>query len=519
MATDVAAGRAPLPPGQRAVVTIALALAVFMNVLDVSIANVSIPTIAGFLGVSADQGTWIITSFAVSNAIAVPISGWLARQVGEVRLFVICTLLFTLFSWLCGFSFSFPMLVTFRVLQGAVAGPMIPISQSLLLANYPPEQRGLANGIYGMTATVGPVAGPILGGWLTENLSWPWIFYINVPFGLLAAFLVWALLRNRETAILRQRVDAVGLGLLIVGVACLQIMLDQGNSRNWFQSGQIVVLAIVAVVALSFFVVWELTDERPVVDLRLFGRRNFAVATVAMTFGYMTFFSTVVIFPLWLQTQMGYTAETAGQMTASFAILALFLSPLVGRLSDRMDPRLLVTLGFLIFAFVSFRAGHNNTEMTFRQIFVQRLPWGIAVSCFFIPLITLSFSGLAVSEFASGSGLFNFLRQLALGFGTSISITIWDNRASFHDHRLTSGVNAYDPMIQSWIEQLQHLGATTLQVEEQLARLIQQQAFMLATNDVFWGSAWVFLLLSGLVWFARPRVSPDRTGRSAGRGR
>jgi len=499
-----AAAHAALPAGQRVVVTLALALAVFMNVLDISIANVSIPTIAGFLGVSADQGTWVITSFAVANAIAVPVSGWLARQIGEVKLFVVCTLLFTLFSWLCGFSFTFPMLLVFRALQGAVAGPMIPLSQSLLLANYPHDQRGLANGIWGMTAVVGPVAGPILGGWITDNINWSWIFYINVPIGLFTAWLTWTILRDRETPIRRQRVDGVGLGLLVVGVSCLQIMLDQGNDKAWFQSTTIVVLGIVALVALSFFVVWELTDERPVVDLRLFRRRNFAVATVAMTFGYMTFFSAIVIFPLWLQTQLGYTATWAGFATASFGILGFFFSPLVGRLADKVDVRLIVTVGFLIFAGLSFLAGHNNTQVTFWHVFLQRLPWGIGTACFFIPLITLSLAGLPSSEVASASGLFNFVRQLALGFGTSISVTLWDDRASLHDHRLSAHLSPYDPVTQHWLSQLHGLGLSAAQIHERLAGVISQQAFMLATNDIFWGSAWVFALLIGLIWLSRP---------------
>ncbi len=498
--------RAPLAPAQRSAVTIGLALALFMNVLDVSIANVSIPTIAGFLGVSADQGTWVITSFAVANAIAVPISGWLARQVGEVKLFVICTLLFTLFSWLCGLSFTFPMLLLFRALQGAVAGPMIPLSQSLLLANYPDDQRGLANGIWGMTAVVGPVAGPILGGWITDNINWSWIFYINVPIGLICAWLTWTMLRERETPISRQPVDLVGLGLLVVGVSCLQIMLDQGNDKAWFQSTSIVILGIVALVMLSFFIVWELTDERPIVDLRLFGRRNFAVATIAMTFGYMTFFSAIVIFPLWLQTQLGYTAEWAGFATASFGILAFFFSPIVGKLTDKIDPRLVVTIGFVIFAAISFIAGHNSTEVTFWHIFLQRLPWGIGTSCFFIPLITLSLTGLRGNEIASASGLFNFVRQLALGFGTSISVTLWDNRASLHDHQLNTHVSIYEPLTRHWLDGLQTLGMSLSQAHEFLARLISQQAFMLATNDIFWGSAWIFLLLIGVIWLSRPQA-------------
>ncbi len=434
-----------------------------------------------------------------------PISGWLARQVGEVKLFALCTLLFTLFSWLCGFSVTFPMLLVFRALQGAVAGPMIPLSQSLMLANYPREQHGLANGIWGMTAVVGPVAGPILGGWITDNLNWSWIFYINVPIGLVAAWVTWALLRGHETAIRRERIDAVGLGLLVVGVSCLQIMLDQGNDKAWFESTTIIVLGIGAAVMLGFFVLWELSEERPIVDLRLFKRRNFAVATIAMTFGYMTFFSAIVLFPLWLQTQLGYTPTTAGLATASFGILGVVFSPLVGRLADKVDVRLIVTCGFLVFAAISLAAGHNTTQVSFGHIFLQRLPWGIGTACFFIPLITLSLTGLHGSEIASASGLFNFVRQLALGFGTSISVTLWDHRASLHDHRLTARLSAYDPSLHHWLAELQAQGLSLAQANQRLADLVMQQAFMMATNDVFWGSAWVFLLLTGLVWLSRPR--------------
>lgn len=506
MAAESPLSRAPLSTGQRAAVTTALALSMFMNVLDVSIANVSIPTIAGFLGVSADEGTWIITSFAVANAVAVPTSGWLARQVGEVKLFTLCTLLFTLFSWLCGMSVSFPMLLVFRALQGAVAGPMIPLSQSLLLANYPRSQHGLANGIWGMTAVVGPVAGPILGGWITDNIDWSWIFYINVPFGLLVAWLAWSLLRNRETPIHRQSFDRMGFALLVVGVGCLQIMLDRGNDKAWFESPSIVVLAVAAFVTLSFFVAWELTDAHPIVDLRLFRRRNFAVATLVMALGYMTYFTAVLILPLWLQTQLDYTATWAGFSTASLGLLAVVLSPVVGRLVDKMDLRLIVTFGFVVFAAISYLVSHATTQITFWQIFMQRLPWGIGTACFFIPLITLSLAGLPQSEIASASGLFNFIRQLSLGFGTSISVTLWDHLASFHDHRLSAAITPYDPLPHRWISALQGLGLTGAQASKSLEHLISQQAFMLATNDVFRLSAWVFLLLSGLVWLSRPVV-------------
>lgn len=497
-------GQAKPSPGQLVIITLALALAVFMNVLDVSIANVSIPTIAGDLAVSPDQGTWIITVFAVANAVSVPISGWLARQVGEVRLFVVSTLLFTLFSWFCGMAFSFPMLLLSRALQGAVAGPMIPLSQSLLLACYPRDMRGFANGVWGMTAVVGPVAGPILGGWITDNINWSWIFYINVPVGLMAATISWVMLRSRETAIRRQSIDAVGLILLIIGVGALQVMLDQGNDKAWFQSDYIVTLTIIAAVALSFFVVWELTAERPIVDLSLFRDRNFAIATTALAFGYMAFFSAIVILPLWLQTQLGYTAAWAGLVTSSLGILGVVASPISGWLADKIDPRILVTSGFVLFASVSFYTSGFNDNVTFWQLFLPRLPWGIGTALFFIPLITLAFSRLPVSEVASASGVFNFLRLLALGFGTSISVTLWDHRASLHDHRLTNHVSEYNPLAQQWFDQAHQLGLGGHEAAAKLAQIISEQAFMLATNDVFYFSGWVFLGLIVLIWFARP---------------
>jgi DHA2 family multidrug resistance protein len=503
MAAEAYGEHPPLNTPRLALVTVALALAVFMNILDVSIANVSIPTIAGYLGVSAERGTWVITSFAVSNAIAVPISGWLARRVGEVRLFVLCTLLFTLFSWTCGLSFSFPMLLVARALQGAVAGPMIPLSQSLLLSNYPRDKHGFANGVWGMTAVVGPVAGPILGGWITDNISWSWIFYINVPVGLLSAWATWLLLKERETPTHKQPIDVVGLGLLVVGVACLQIMLDTGNTHGWFGSDRIVILALTALVCLSFFVAWELTDEHPVVDLTLFRRRNFAVATVAMTLGYMTFFTGIVILPLWLQTQEGYTAASAGLVTSSLGILGIVFSPIVGRLADKIDVRILVTIGFLIFAAVSFSNADSATGITFSQLFYPRLPWGIGTACFFIPLITLSLSGLPHRRLASASGLFNFVRLLALGFGTSISVTLWDRRASFHDHNLSADLSRYSLHTQQWLTGLHSHGLGNLSSADLLTHVVSRQAFMLATNDVFWLSGWLFLALILVVWLAR----------------
>ncbi len=431
-----------LPSGELAMATLSLALAVFMNVLDVTIANVSIPTIAGDLAASASQGTWIITAFAVPNAIAVPVSGWLARRVGEVKLFVICTALFTVTSFICGIAPNFSFLLVMRAIQGLVAGPMIPLSLSLLLANYPAEKRGFANGIWGMTAVVGPVAGPILGGWITDNFGWSWIFFINVPVGIFSVLMTWILLRKHETKTARQPLDAIGLVLVIVGVGALQVMLDKGNEDAWFQSPFITTMAIVAVAFLAFWVVWELTDDHPVVDLRLFARRNFAVATWVMTLGFTTYAAGIILLPLWLQTVQGYTPTWAGLVTASLGLLCVIFSPIAGRLTDKIDLRLIVTFGMLLFAALSFFKADANTDISFQRLFLARLPWGIGLACFFIPLVTLSLTGLPRDKIASASGLFNFMKQMALAVGTSLSQALWDRRQAYHDHLLSSVTGA-----------------------------------------------------------------------------
>jgi len=397
------------------------------------------------------------------------------------------------------------MLLVMRAAQGVVAGPMIPLSQSLLLANYSPEKRGFANGIWGMTAVVGPVAGPILGGWITDNVSWSWIFYINVPVGIFAAAGTWFILRNRETETQKLPIDLVGLALLIVGVGALQIMLDKGNDEAWFQSPFIVTLAITATVFLAFFVVWELTDDNPVVDLKLFGRRNFTIATLCVTLGFMTYFAGVVLLPLWLQNEQGYTPTWAGITTASLGLMGAIFSPIVGRLTDKIDIRVIVTFGMLLFAGLSFVKADANTQISFEQLFLTRLPWGIGLACFFIPLITLSLTGLPSSKVASASGLFNFMRLIALSFGTSLSVTMWDRRQAYHDHVLSAHTSMSDPLTQQWLAQAQAQGLTEQQAYGALARTISEQSFMLGLNEMYFLAGCVFLSLTVLVWLSRPR--------------
>ncbi|MFZ1904475.1 MAG: DHA2 family efflux MFS transporter permease subunit [Steroidobacteraceae bacterium] len=510
------AGLPPLTGATLAMGTLALSLATFMNVLDTSIANVSIPAIAGDLGVSPDQGTWVITSFGVANAISLPLTGWLTRRFGQVKLFMASTILFVIASFLCGLAPSLSTLILFRVLQGAVAGPMIPLSQSLLLASYPKERAGMALAMWAMTTLVAPVVGPVLGGWITDNISWPWIFYINVPVGIGAALATWAIYHKRETPTAKVPVDTVGLGLLVLWVGALQVLLDKGKDLDWFNSATIVALACVAVVAFLIFLVWELTEKHPIVDLSLFRLRNFTVATVALLFGYGLYFGNVVLIPLWLQQYMGYTATLAGLVLAPVGLLALVLTPFVGRVVHRVDPRLLVTVSFAIFALVFFMRAGFNTDATIGTLLVPTLIQGAAAATFFIPLLTLTLSGLPPERIPAASGLSNFARITAGSFGTSITTTLWDRRATLHHAQLIERLTPGNPATAQTLAGLNAGGMPQQQSYALLNRLVDGQAYMLSANDIFYVSGMIFIALIVLVWLAHPVHGPAGGAAASG---
>jgi MFS transporter, DHA2 family, multidrug resistance protein len=504
----------PLNGNARVLGTIALSLATFMNVLDSSIANVSIPAIAGNLGVSPAQGTWVITSFGVANAISMPLTGWLTRRFGQVRLFTASVLLFVLTSWLCGLAPSMAMLVFFRVLQGFVAGPMIPLSQTLLLASYPPSKAGVAMAMWAMTVLVAPVTGPLLGGWITDNISWPWIFYINVPVGIVAAAMTWSIYKSRDPGPHRVKLDVPGLVLLVVWVGALQIMVDKGKELDWFSSPEIVALAVTAVVGFAFFLAWELTSSHPIVDLRLFTGRNFAMGTIALSLGYGLFFGNVVLLPLWLQEWMGYTATLAGEVMAPVGLFAILLSPWVGKNVGHIDPRRMATFAFVGFAFVFWLRSRFNTEATFDTILLPTYLQGIAMAFFFIPLQTIIFSGLRPDQLPAASGLSNFVRITAGSIGTSLFTTLWSNRAALHHTQIAATV---DPSNGTALQTLRQLGASGFSAEQSRAivnRLVDQQAYTMGVTDMFYVSAAVFLALVVLVWLTRPQrgVASDAPG-------
>ena len=506
----------PLEGAARVWGTIALSAATFMNVLDSSIANVSLPAISGDLGVSPTQGTWVITSFGVANAIAVPLTGFMTQRFGQVRLFMASVILFIISSWLCGLAPNMTTLIALRALQGFVAGPMIPLSQTLLLSSYPRAKAGLAMAMWSMTTLVAPVMGPLLGGWITDNISWPWIFYINIPVGLMAAGITWAIYRDRESATRKVPIDAIGLALLVLWVGALQLMLDKGKELDWFHSMQIVILAVVAVVGFAFFLVWELTEKHPVVDLSLFKRRNFWSGALATAVGYGLFFGNVVILPLWLQQYMGYTATQAGMVLAPVGLLAIVLSPIVGLTVGKVDPRRYATVSFLVFALILWMRSRFNTQADFGTIMIPTLIQGIAMAFFFIPLVTITLSGLTPDRIPAASGLSNFARITAGAMGTSIATTLWENRATLHHAQLSEAVDQGSTAAIGAIGALGSAGFSPEQVLAQINRLVDQQAFMLATADLFYGSAVLFLLLIPVIWLSKPARGGGSSDAAAG---
>ena len=501
----------PLQGGALAMLTLVLSLATFMLVLDSTIANVAIPTIAGDLGASSSQGTWVITSFGVANAISIPITGWLAKRFGEVRLFLISTLLFVLASWLCGISHSLEMLIVFRVLQGAVAGPIIPLSQSLLLNNYPPEKRGMALAFWSMTIVVAPICGPILGGWISDNIHWGWIFFINVPIGLAVVLISWKVLEGRESRISHQPVNTVGLILLALGVGALQLMLDQGRELDWFNSTEIIVLTIIAAIGLIALIIWELTDDNPVVDVSLFKSRNFTVGCVSTSLAFLVYSGTVVLIPLLLQQVYNYTATWAGLAAAPVGLLPILLAPIIGKFGNKIDMRILITVSFMVYALTFYwRAVTFEPEMTFMDVALPQFVQGLAVACFFMPLTTITLSGLPPEKMASASSLFNFLRTLAGSIGTSLTTFIWYNREAVHHTQLTEVINPYNPISQQFFQTMGSFGLSEEQTASYIARQITAQGFIIGANEIFLVSAITFISLVVLIWFAKPPFSSKR---------
>jgi DHA2 family multidrug resistance protein len=488
-------------PASLPLATMGLSLGTFMQVLDMTIANVSLPTIAGNLAASQDQSTWVITSFTVAQAITLPMTGFLSRRFGEVKIFIGAVLLFSLFSLACGFATSLSMLVMFRAMQGAVCGPMYPITQSLMVSIYPREKRGMALAIISMITVVAPIVGPVAGGWITDSYSWRWIFFINVPIGIFAGFIVLAQMGKRTERLVRARIDWVGLATLILGVGALQIMLDKGNNLDWFHSTFIVTLAIVAAISLTLWVIWELTDEQPLVDLRLFRHRNFAAGTLALVLAFALFFSVSLLLPLWLQNTLGYTATWSGLAAAPVGVIPVLLTYFVGKYAAKFDLRWLTAFSFAVMGLVCFRFGSFNTDVDFASVALTELIMGLGIALFFMPILTILLSDLEGQEIAEGSGSATFLRTVGASFAVSIVTYLWSRGSVVSHANLAEHINPFNSAVRHSVAVA---GGELQRYAEGINRVITQQATQISFNHLFDGIGVGFFILIAVVWLAKP---------------
>jgi DHA2 family multidrug resistance protein len=493
---------------------IALSAATFLIVLDLSIANVSIPYISGDLGVAVNQGTYVITSFSVGSAIGLPMTGWLTKRIGAVRLIVLSIIGFVFFSALCGLSINITMIVISRFFQGLISGPLVPLSQSLLVASNPIEDKSKVIGIWSTIVVVGPVVGPILGGWISYDYTWPWIFYINIPVGIFSAVVVNRLLKNFETKVEKIPVDKLGFFLLAISASSFQFVLDKGEQFDWLRSDLIVTLSLVSVIGYVYFFLWEYFKENPIVDLSLFRYRTYSISILFLILMYSAYFGAIVIVPLWLQESMGYTAVWAGIAIAPLGLPPLLFSHISTKMIERYGPLIPLGLAFLFFALSSFYTAYFATNVDLFHIVFSRLLMGFGLAFFINPIITLNIQEIPTEKLPSGTGFFHFVRTICTGVGTSIFTTMWIRRQAFHHERLGSTLTPYNPNYQNFLEDLKFFRIEGVASLEATNGLVNEQSAMMAFNDIFYCMGWVFLLLILFLPLGRKRTLSKSEGVS-----
>lgn len=492
-------------------IAVVVAMAAFMEVLDTSIANVALPYMAGNLGASNDESTWVLTSYLVSNAIVLPISGWLAGTFGRKRFFMVCLAIFTISSLLCGIAPSLGMLLVFRIMQGVGGGGLQPMAQAILADTFPPEKRGLAFALYGITAVLAPTIGPTLGGWITFNYSWRWIFFINLPVGLVALFLVYRLIEDppylSRLKAAGVKLDYIGIALLTLGVGALQVMLDKGQEDDWFGSRFILTLAIVSTVCLVSLVLWEWFRENPIIEVRLFKNFNYLSSNLMMFTLGILLFSSLVLMPQFLQTLLGYTAELAGLVLSGGAVVLLIALPVVGQLTTKVQARYIIAFGWFCLAIAMYYSTKRiDLLISFKSATWLRVAQVTGLGFLFVPITLVSYVGMPAEKSNSIAGMINFMRNMGSSVGTSLVTTLIARRSQYHQSVLVSHTTVGNPNFQNSVSGLtQHLAHSGLNLHEAqsrayatLYRAVQAQSATLAYIDTFWilsiGAAVMFFL-------------------------
>jgi MFS transporter, DHA2 family, multidrug resistance protein len=492
------------------IIALAVTLATFMEVLDTSIANVALPHIAGGLSAGVDESTWVLTSYLVSNAIVLPLSGWLSSIMGRKRFYMSCVALFTMSSFLCGFATSLPMLIVFRVLQGVGGGGLQPSEQAILADTFPPAKRGMAFAVYGVAVVTAPALGPTLGGWITDNYSWRWIFFINIPVGILSLLLTSRLIQDppyfRRRKLSETKIDYIGLGFVALGLGTLQVILDKGQRDDWFDSHFIVGLTIICAASLIFVVFWEWHHKDPIIDLHLFSQRTFASANMLMfMLGFVLLGSTLLL-PLFMQTLLGYTAERAGMALTPGGLVIMAILPFVGFLLSKYDARRLMVFGLAALSLALFHMTNFDLQIDFHTAMIARIYQGVGLAFLFVPINTAAYAYLPREKNNAASGLMNLARNIGGSVGISFVTTMLERRQQFHMVQLSSHLSAANPDLRRAVAGIASRigGPGSPDAIHRAYALVQsqviRQAGMLGYIDCFWLLAVSSLVMIPLVF-------------------
>lgn len=489
-------------------VALTVMLPTLIEIVDTSVVNVALDHIRGSLSAGIDESTWTITSYLVSNAIIIPMTGWLSRMFGRKRYLIFSIALFTISSFLCGSAWSLKSLVFFRILQGIGGGALQPLSQSILLETFPPYQHGMAMAIFGVGIMFGPIIGPLLGGWITDNWSWHWIFFINIPIGIISILMtMFFIIDPPYMKRMKMKIDYWGLAFLAIGLGCLQVVLDKGEREDWFASGFIVTLSIISAVSLALFIIVELFAEHPVVNIKVFKDISFTTGSVVMFFGFFNLFASIVLLPIYLQTLMGYTATLAGWVLGPGGIATMITLIITGRLITMMNPKILLSAGIVICAYAAYLMSQFNLNADFYTVSWPRIVLGIGMGFFFVPLTTLTMSGIKKEDMGNASAVYNLLRNLGGSFGVAFVTTILSQRSQFHQFRLVEHLTPFDSSYQIALDhasQIMNYRGLSEPLSDYASlsviyRELLRQASMMSFNDAFYLTSIIMICILPLV--------------------
>jgi DHA2 family multidrug resistance protein len=488
----------------RALIALTVMLPTLIEIVDMSVVNVSLDHIRGSLSAGIDESTWAITSYLVSNAIVIPITGWLSRLFGRKNYLIASISMFTISSFLCGSAWSLRSLIIFRIIQGIGGGALQPLSQSILLEAFPPAQHGMAMAIFGIGIMFGPIIGPLLGGWITDNWSWRWIFYINVPIGIISILLSILVIKDPPyMKRVRMKIDYMGLILLALGLGSLQFILDKGQREDWFSSPVIIAFTIISAVSLVLFVIIELFSKSPVINLRLFKDRTFTTGNILMFFAFFNLFGSIVLLPIYLQTLMGYTAFLAGLILGPGGIATMFALPIAGKFVEKRDPKIILILGILISALSTYMMSKFNLHADFMSLTIPRVVLGVGMGFLFIPLTTMTLSHIPKERMTEATAMYNLLRNIGGSFGVAFVTTMLARRAQFHHMRLMEHLTPFDTIYMEtkrYITGLLDLrGINHINPDGMIYGELLRQANMMAFNDAFYFLSVLMIIILPMV--------------------